>query len=66
MLSAPALVRSGVVTLVLKVGLLTIVKLLQLPPVPSVSVLPVPVRLPVPLGQVSVVLPWTDVPAVEP
>ncbi len=54
------------VTRPLKVGLLTTVSELQVPPVPKVMVLPVPARLPVPLGQTSVVLPWTAVLALLP
>jgi hypothetical protein len=41
----------------LKVGLLTIVIPEQLPPEPRVITSPPPVRLPVPVGQVRVVLP---------
>ena len=54
------------VTNPLKLGLLTMVRPLQVPPEPRVIVLPVPVRFPVPLGHTRVVLPWTAVPAVEP
>ena len=50
----------------LKVGLLIMVRSLQLPPVPRVMVLPPPLRLPVPEAQVRVVLPWTAVLALEP
>ena len=49
-----------------KVGVAVIVMGLQLPPEPKVMVLPVLVRLPVPEGQVMVVLPWVEVLAVEP
>ena len=38
----------------------------QTPPAPKVINVPPPLRLPVPVGQVSVVLPATAVPAVEP
>src|SRR5664279_6365795 len=49
-----------------KVGLLVIVRLLQLPPVPRVMALPPPDRLPVPLAQVRLVLPCTAVLAMLP
>ena len=66
MVSAPLLCSKGVVTLVVKVGLLTVDKLPQAPPVPSVMLVPPPVRLPAPLGHVKVVLPCTAVLLVEP
>jgi hypothetical protein len=65
-LNAPALVRLGVVTDVENVGLLIVLRLPQLPPVPKVMLPPPPLKLPVPAGHVIVVLPWTAVPAVEP
>ncbi len=63
---APAFVTNGVVTLVEKLTALLVVMLLQDPPAPRVTVLPPPERLPVPDAQVTAVLPWTAVLALEP
>jgi hypothetical protein len=65
MLPVPAFTPSEVISPE-KVGLLAMLRELHVPPDPRVMVLPVPLRLPVPLGQMSVVLPCTDVLAVEP
>ena len=51
--------NDGVVTLVLKVTALLVLSAPQVPPVPSVMVVPPPVRLPEPLGHTKVVLPST-------
>jgi hypothetical protein len=61
----PAVVRPLKVS-PLKLGLATVLKEPQVPPLPRVIVLPPPVRLPVPEGHVRVVLPATAVAAVEP
>ena len=68
MLALPvtAPINEFAVTLPLNVGLLLIVKLVQLPPDPSVITFPPPDRLPLPLAQVSVVLPCTEVFATDP
>src|SRR5262245_60000221 len=63
---SPAFCTKGVFTLVVSEGLLIVLSELQEPPVPKVMALPPPPRLPVPLGQVSDVLPWTAVLALEP
>ncbi len=65
-LSAPELVRSGVVTLVENVGLFEMVILLHEPPAPRVMTSPPPLRFPAPAEQVIVVSPSTDVPALLP
>lgn len=49
-----------------KVGLLTMVIALHVPPEPSVMLVPPPLKLPVPDGQVNVTLPCTAVFAPEP
>jgi hypothetical protein len=64
--TAPAPVNNGEVTDVEKLTALFVVMLLHVPPDPRVIEFPPPLRLPVPLGQVIVMLPSTAVFADEP
>jgi len=63
----PEVIAKGLVKVrLVKVGLATVFKLPQLPPLPRVIVPPPPDKLPVPLAHVSVVLPCTAVLATLP
>jgi len=61
MVRVPALCSNGVVTLAVKVGLLTVLRDPQAPPDPIAIELPPPLKLPVPLGQVITILPCAAV-----